>query len=133
LVAWFLVFDMHLAREHKVEDSRSAADLIGTNSTAALAIGDPQGAAKLLEALSTPKQVRLGALYRSDGAYFASYTRADLSGKLLSSERPPDGINWTADRLTHTSPVRLEQRGSGWLYLESDITDLKKGRASLNS
>jgi hypothetical protein len=49
----FLVFDMHSAREQKVEDLRSAADLIGTNSTAALAFDDAMGGSRLLAALST--------------------------------------------------------------------------------
>ncbi len=121
----FLVFDMNLAREQKVEDLRSTADLIGTNSTAALAFEDPTGGSKLLETLSTRRQIRMGVLYRSDGTYFASYMRADLNGKPLPATCPLDGIVLSRFRLTYTSPVLLEKRGLGWLYLESDITDLQ--------
>ncbi len=76
----FLAYDMHEAKEHREEDLRSVADLIGTNSTAALAFDDAIGASKILEALSTRNHIRLGVLYRSDGIHFASYVRADLKG-----------------------------------------------------
>src|SRR5258708_2346372 len=76
----FLAYDMHVAKEHREEDLRSVADLIGTNSTAALAFDDAIGASKILEALSTRNHIRLGVLYRSDGIHFASYVRADLQG-----------------------------------------------------
>jgi len=121
----FLVFDMHSAREQKVEDLRSAADLIGTNSTAALAFDDAMGGSRLLAALSTRGQIRMGVLYRSDGTYFASYMRADLNAKILPRHPPTDGLVWSRNLLTYTSPVRLEERRLGWLYLESDITDLQ--------
>ena len=121
----FLFYDMHLAREQKVEDLRSVADLIGTNSTAALAFDDAQGAASLLDALSTRSQVRMGILYRTDGTYFASYLRSDLNGKILLPDLPANGIQWTTSHLIFTSPVQLEKRTLGWLYLESDVTDLQ--------
>src|SRR5260370_23654833 len=122
----FLAYDVHVAREHKEEDLRSAANLIGTNSTAALAFDDVVSGSRLLESLSTRNQIRMGVLYRSDGTYFASYIRANLKGKILPPDRPPDGIVRSKNRLTHSSQVRLDRRELGWLYLESDFTDLQE-------
>ena len=65
----FLAYDMHVAKEHKEEDLRSMADLIGTNSTAALAFDDAISASKLLEALATRSQIRLGVLYKPAELY----------------------------------------------------------------
>src|SRR5260370_8203713 len=76
--------------------------------------------------MSTRNQIRMGVLYRSDGTHFASYIRANLKGKILPPDRPPDGIVWSKNRLTHSSQVRLDRRELGWLYLESDITDLQE-------
>src|SRR6266581_4841544 len=121
----FLAYDMHVARKQKEEDLRSAANLIGTNSTAALVFDDALSGSKLLESLSTQNQIRMGVLYRSDGTYFASYIRANLKGKILPPDRPPDGMVWSKNRLTHSSQVRLDRRALGWLYLELDITDLQ--------
>src|SRR2546428_1678804 len=122
----FLAYDMHVAKEHKEEDLRSVADLVGTNSTAALAFDDAIGGSKLLEALSTRSQIRFGVLYRSDGDFFASYIRADLNAKILPPDRPPDGMVWSKNRVSYSTSVRLERRRLGWLYLESDITDLQE-------
>src|SRR6266852_8228578 len=76
----FLAYDMQVAKEQREEDLRLVADLIGTDSTAALAFDDAFGASKILKALSTRNHIRLGVLYRSDGTHFASYVRADLKG-----------------------------------------------------
>src|SRR6266853_317194 len=122
----FLAYDMHVAKEHREEDLRSVADLIGTNSTAALAFDDAIGASKILEALSTRNHIRLGVLYRSDGIHFASYVRADLKGNAFPPGRPLDGMVWNNDRLSYSSPVLLDRRNLGRLYLESDLTDLRE-------
>jgi PAS domain S-box-containing protein len=122
----FLAYDMHVARQQKVEELRSTADLLAVNSTAALEFDDALAGAKLLEALRTRPQIRAGAFYLPDGTYFASYVRADLQGKLLLPERGPQGMLWTKDRLTFTSPVFLGPRVIGSLYLEANLADLQE-------
>jgi hypothetical protein len=49
----FLAYDMHVARQEKMQELRSTGDLVGMNSTAALEFGDEIAGAKLLESLST--------------------------------------------------------------------------------
>jgi hypothetical protein len=71
----YLVYDYHEERQQKSEEIQSLAALIGTNATAALAFDDAEGAAKLLESLRTRPHVRMGVLYRIDGALFATYIR----------------------------------------------------------
>jgi two-component system, sensor histidine kinase and response regulator len=120
----FLAYDMHSARERKVVELRSTADLIGTNSTAALVFEDLSGGTKLLEALRTRPHVRAGVLYAANGILFASYIRADLNRKLTVPERVTDGVVWKQDRVALVSPVMLADRRLGSLYLESDLSDL---------
>ena len=123
--AAFLAYDMHVHRESKVEELRSTADLIGTNATAALAFDDAMGGTKLLEALKTRQHIRAGVLYRPDGSYFASYVRADLTGKMILPVRGAAGAVWQKDRLTFTSPIEMDERTLGTLYLEADRGDLQ--------
>jgi two-component system, sensor histidine kinase and response regulator len=123
--AGFLAYDMHVHREAKVEELRSAADLIGTSTTAALAFDDAPGGAKLLEALKTRRHIRAGVLYRPDGSFFASYIRADLSGKMVLPENIPAGVVWGKDQLTFTLPIEMNARPLGSLYLEADLGDLQ--------
>jgi PAS domain S-box-containing protein len=122
----FFAYDMHSARERKVAELQSTADLIGTNSTAALAFEDTVAGAKLLEALRTRKHIRSGVLYSSDGHFFASYVRADLIGKQILPEKLPNGVAWEKTRLLLTSPILLADHELGSLYLEADLTDLQE-------
>jgi two-component system sensor histidine kinase/response regulator len=122
----FLAYDMHVARQQKVEELRSTGDLIGKNSAAALEFGDEIAGAKLLESLSTRPQIRVGILYRRDGGHIASYVRAELSRNILLSDRPPQGVVWAKDRLTYCSTVFLGRRPVGSLYLESGLADLQE-------
>src|SRR2546427_10144357 len=68
----FLAYDMHVAKEHKEEDLRSVADLVGTNSKAALAFDDAIGGVKHLVGVSTRSQIRLCSIFASHWAFFAS-------------------------------------------------------------
>ena len=122
----FLFYDSHVARQQKVEELQSTADLIGTNSTAALIFGDASGGSELLEALRTRTRIRAGILYLPDGTLFASYIRTDMQGKIPMPVRPPQGIVWKEDSVTLSSPVFLGGRPIGTLYLESGLLDLKQ-------
>ena len=121
----FLAYDMHVARQEKMEELRSTGDLVGMNSTAALEFGDEIAGGKLLESLSTRPDIRLGILYKTDGSYVASYVRADLNRNLLPTARPPQGMAWSRDRLSYFSTVFLGSRPVGSLYLESGLVDLQ--------
>jgi hypothetical protein len=122
----FLFYDSHAARQQKVEELQSTADLIGTNSTAALVFGDASGGSKLLEALGTRPRIRAGILYLPEGALFASFIRTDIQGTFHVPVRPPQGMVWKKDSLTLSSPVSLHGRLIGTLYLESGLLDLKQ-------
>jgi PAS domain S-box-containing protein len=124
--AAFLFYDMHSARESKVAELQSTADLIGTNSTAALAFDDSAGGTKLLEALRTRKLIRCGVLYKLDGHFFASYVRADLKGELAIPKKLANGVVWEKARLLLSSPILLADNELGSLYLEADLTDLQE-------
>ena len=121
----FLAYDMHVARQEKIEGLRSTGELVGMNSTAALEFGDEIAAAKLLESLSTRPDVQAGILRRPDGTVVASYFRAGLSPGTIPANLPPYGIVWSKDRLTYFSNVSLGKRQVGSLYLESGLADLQ--------
>jgi PAS domain S-box-containing protein len=122
----FLAYDMHVARQEKMQELRSTGDLVGMNSTAALEFGDEIAGAKLLESLSTRRDIRAGILYRPDGSYVASYVRSGLKPEIRSSEGLPRGMVWAKDRLTYLSTISLGPRPVGALYLESGLEDLQE-------
>src|SRR2546427_10494756 len=72
----FLAYDMHVAKEHKEEDLRSVADLVGTNSTAALAFDDAIGGSKIFGGLRPPNQERLWVVCSFYGGFFFCFFAA---------------------------------------------------------
>ncbi len=122
----FLAYDTHAAHKQKVEELHSTADLVGTNAVAPLVFDDPISGSKLLEALQTREHLRAGVLYRKDGSYFASFLRADLKGKVVIPDRARPGVRWEKNRLTLTTPISMDGREIGSLYLDTDLTDLQQ-------
>jgi two-component system sensor histidine kinase/response regulator len=122
----FLAYDTHVARRQKVEELQSTADLVGTNAVAPLAFDDAMSGSKLLEALHTREHLRVGVLYRKDGSFFASFLRADLNGSVVIPDRTLQGVTWEKSRLTLTSPIFMDGREIGSLYLDTDLTDLQQ-------
>ncbi|HLK04599.1 MAG TPA: PAS domain S-box protein [Candidatus Acidoferrum sp.] len=121
--AGYLVYDNRTAREQKLQQLELAADLIGTNSAASLAFDDAESANKYLAALRTRSGFRGGVLYTASGAILATYDAPD--GLLfLPPSHVTDGAAWEPDRLKLTSPVLLDGKRIGTLYLESDLADL---------
>jgi PAS domain S-box-containing protein len=125
----YLAYNEHLAREHKVEELQSAADLIGTNSAAALVFDDSVEGARVLLALQTRKHIRQGVLFSPDGSVFAEYKRGNCgSGASAQLAGRGAGIYWAADCLGIVQPIRLEGREIGTLYLEAGLSDLREER-----
>jgi PAS domain S-box-containing protein len=125
-IAYF-AYDLHVARLQLAQELQSTSGLLATNATAALAFDDPSAGSTLLASLHTRPRVRIGALYRADGSFFASYVRHDLTSKVTV---PPFqglvfGATWEKNRLKSLSPIFLDTRKVGSLYLEKDLDDLQ--------
>lgn len=121
----FLIYDMQAARQDLADQLRSAARLIGTNTTAALAFDDPEAGEKLLDALRTQGQIRRGILYDGLGQVFASYEREDVKDAEEPPKEPLEGLEWKRNRVTLTTPISMGPQRIGYLYLESDLTSLQ--------
>src|ERR1700676_5306820 len=74
------VYNNKWIRQDTVEELRSAAELVGTNSIAALVFEDEAEGTRILRALSTQRNIRLGVLYRADGKVVARYQRGTFQG-----------------------------------------------------
>jgi HPt (histidine-containing phosphotransfer) domain-containing protein len=74
------LFELRNAKQRTARELSSTADLIGTNTAAALAFDDSLSGEKLLAALTTRPHVRGALLYNADGRFFASFLRPDLDG-----------------------------------------------------
>lgn len=97
------------------------ADVIGLNSTAALAFNDPKAATETLAALRGDPQINAAALYLADGRLFATYWKehgTDLPDRLDLLGR----YQRTGDSVLLTDVVFLKDRPVGALYLVADTS-----------
>ena len=132
-LAAFLTYQERTIREHKLEEMDSAADLIGSNSTAALIFDDAEEGHRVLRALASRKNIHVGALYRRDGSLFACYLRTKgLKFAGHGEHVNSDQVEWTNDHLSFYRPVVFEERTIGSLYVEADLEDLR-GQIAGNS
>ncbi len=125
----FAIHDEQLLRASKVEELRSAADLIGNSSAAALVFDDAAEGSKILRALETRIRIRQGVLYRADGTVMSRYQRAGTEGGFREiAATAEENVQWKEDRLELSRPVFLEKRLIGRLYLEAGLRDLREER-----
>jgi two-component system sensor histidine kinase/response regulator len=123
------IYNDRRIREDKVEELRSAADLIGTNSAAALVFEDVTESSRILHALQTRRHIVQGVLYRADGILVARYQRAEFHGGSPELGNPgSEMIRWTADSLKLSRPLELNGRKIGAIYLEASLEDLRQAR-----
>ena len=120
----FLAYDRITFRERLVFELDLLAEVIGTNSTAALAFSSERDAMETLSALRVEERIVSAAIYRSDGSVFAKYHRAG------SSFTPPHPIPETHlfgdDELALFRTIYLDGEAVGSIYIQSDLLELER-------
>jgi signal transduction histidine kinase/DNA-binding response OmpR family regulator len=71
-----------------LQDLSTTAQIIGSNSTAALAFGDNEAGTEMLKALKSKRWIETACLYDAKGAVFAKYSRPGIVHKRAT--RPPE-------------------------------------------
>jgi signal transduction histidine kinase len=108
-------------REMKV-DLQTLADIIARNSTATAQFRDMDDAAENLEALAARRSIISAAIYTDDDALLARYPRR---GARKVPPRPEEGgFVAGGDSLGVYRPIVLDQQRVGWVYLESDFSEM---------
>ncbi|MDZ5454963.1 hybrid sensor histidine kinase/response regulator [Azohydromonas lata] len=107
--------------EHRHEQRQqleTLADVLGINSTGALAFDDRQAANQVLAALRSKPSVLTALLLTPDGQVFAQYQA--LPGGPQTAE--PGHWHWMASRLQVERPVVLRGERLGTLRIEADLS-----------
>src|SRR5437016_279037 len=81
-------YDYTASRARFVQDATTIADVIGTNSTGALAFGYQRAASETLRGLSVLDHIVRAELFTSDGRGLAIYTRNGAPRKAHSAVDP---------------------------------------------
>ena len=99
------------------------AQIIGSNSTAALAFQDPKNAQEILTALSAERQITAAAIYDERGQLFASFP-SDLAALEFPAKPGRDGHDFERAHLAMFQPIVQEGARLGTIYLRADLGEM---------
>jgi PAS domain S-box-containing protein len=98
----------------------SLADVVGFNSTAALAFQDARAATETLAALRGDRHVMAGGLYDRQGNLFARFLREDVDSELPDPAPEVDGLTFRDDRAMLLRTIELKGQPIARVYLVAD-------------
>jgi len=101
----------------------NVAQMLGAQSRYALSAKNPVLANDLFNTLSTVPAIAAAALYTDDGRVLASYLRNQNEAPVPPSPRA-DGLQKDSLFLTLTTPIGLDEKRMGSLYIRSDRSSL---------
>jgi signal transduction histidine kinase/ActR/RegA family two-component response regulator len=96
------------------------AQIIGSNSTAALAFDDRENANEILRALAAENQITAAAIYDRNGRLFATFPEA-ITPTQLPPVPGPDGHRFNRSQLVMVQPIFQEGARLGTIYLQADL------------
>ncbi len=121
--AAIVAYDQIVARRDMQNDLAALAEIVGSNSTAAVTFGDQRAAEELLSGLKAKQHIVAAAIYSDGGKPFAAYRRPGAASRFASPLRF-DGSWFDGDRLVVYRSIVLNQQPVGIIYLESDLGEL---------
>jgi signal transduction histidine kinase/ActR/RegA family two-component response regulator len=122
--AAFMAFELVEFRKGMVRDLSILAEIVGTNSAAALMFDDEKAAEEILLALRAKTHVVSACIYRSGGRLFATYVRG--GGVESFPHRPPAaGYRFTGEHLELSRPIVLDREAIGVLFIRYDSVEIQ--------
>ena len=139
----FTVLEFTFSRTALVEKVSTLAEVIGSNSTAALTFNDPKSAEATLASLRAEPEILVAAIYTPKGDLFALYfnydqmprvpaSRSELPGAISGGGHPPSGDSrqidyiFRPDCLEMAKNIVMEGETIGTLYLQSNLDRLHR-------
>ncbi len=120
----FVTNDVRMIRLSMINEMSTLAEVLGSNSTAALSFDDAKTARELLRSLEKQPDVELACIYDVAGHVFADYYRGDTPPSTPPGP-PPAGYKFTANGyLDVTRRIDHDGRTIGTIYLHSSMGKL---------
>jgi methyl-accepting chemotaxis protein len=104
-----------------MHDLETLAEVLGSNSTAALTFNDPAAAREVLQSLSAKEHIMAAALYRMDEASFATYVRDPAQARFSFPAPESSRTRFEAKRLVVFHTIVLDGHRLGTVFLVSDL------------
>jgi len=109
-------------RLQKSGELSAQAEMLASSVTASLEFNDPKAAREFLDSLKANPEIATAAVYSSDGALFASYTRPGARPPPSSAE--PKLQRFEDDRQIIFWPVLLHEHQVGTVYMRTNVDSL---------
>src|SRR5256712_18912 len=120
----YFSYDLVALRKGTKSDLTILAQIIGSNSTAALSFNDANSAQEILKALKAKPRIVSALIYTNDGKILGKYLRDEADHEFLAPKPQPDGITFRHDRLDLFHQVVLDGQVIGTVYVESDLEEM---------
>ncbi|HUS05320.1 MAG TPA: response regulator [Bryobacteraceae bacterium] len=119
----FSLYDRMTYREVMTRELNTLAQIIGSNSIAALTFRDQHVANDILAALRANSSVLASCLYISDGAVFACYNK---TGETAFRAPPARGLGayFEQGHLLVFQPIALRGESIGTIYVRSNLSEM---------
>lgn len=122
--ASFIAYDQVFSRRAMAQELTSLAEIISSNSTAAVTFNDAESATETLAALSARPHITSACIYTSEAKPLAQFVRSDQPSGFVPPHPQTDGHHTANDRLKLFRSIILDGEVVGFLYLESDLEEL---------
>ena len=126
----FVLYDQTAFRARMSQDLMTQAEIIGSNSMAALAFQDKRAVTESLSALQAKDEIVAAAIYTPDGRLFAFYRRPGSEATSLPAQPASMGYRFDAESLKVFYVVALPDQTHWTVYIESDKQQLRARLAS---
>jgi signal transduction histidine kinase/HPt (histidine-containing phosphotransfer) domain-containing protein/ActR/RegA family two-component response regulator len=126
--AAILAYELASARGQLAREVELLANVVGANSTAAVAFGDRTTAVEILGSVGNNEHIISGTIRLPDGSLFAQYLRPDVRPADAPVEAPVGGTTWHwkgSRRVVLSRPIRLRSDTIGTLTVVSDIEEIE--------
>ena len=118
-----ITYELGTCRRSLTSNIEVLAQIIGSNSTAALAFDDRENANETLRALAAENQISVAAIYDRNGKLFARFPDA-IPATQLPPAPGPAGHRFERSHLVMVQPIFQEGGRLGTIYLQADLDQM---------
>ena len=126
----YLYYDLKAFKTKLGQELAIEAQVIGSNSEAALTFSDQLSASEILQALRSRSEIESAAIYEKGGRQFATYSRSDKKLAALPKSIPEDGVYADSTGISAFHTIKSKNEIVGKLYLRSTLQEWVSRRNS---
>jgi PAS domain S-box-containing protein len=117
-------YEMNTFQSTLINNLKVQAEIIGSNSIAAVTFKDRKTAEEILSALRSSPNIEVAVMYSGDGSVFAEYRRYDIKGDFSAPGPREDHYYLGYDHLDLFHSITFEGKKIGTLFIRSDVREL---------